>query len=173
MPQAAPTPLPKPASAGSPGAPAGVPVKAPTWVNICWGIRNGAVDQSQFDPATYVQLQKTCGDRGYVGSCPPPAPVMNWLDQQRRAGTLPHISLSDSDIAAIPTIDRFTGDCAASWKAAGLAGYAPPWGDMFGPLGPRPPASSGGMLSGGLGTWAAIALGLAAVALATGSGRRR
>lgn len=108
---------------------------APKWKNLCWAMRNGAVDRSQFDPAEFERLSYTCTQRGYVGACIPPPNVALWLDQQRRAGTLPHISVSQSDLDAIP-VHEMSGvmTCPQSWAAGGLVGYrnrgmGAAWGD--------------------------------------------
>ena len=107
---------------------------APKYKNLCWAMRNGAVDRSQFDPAEFEKLSYTCTTRGYQGACIPPPNVALWLDQQRRAGTLPHISVSQSDLDAIPPADiQGVMTCTQSWAAGGLAGYrrgmGAPWGD--------------------------------------------
>ena len=70
--------------------------------NLCWGLRNGMVSQDQFDPSEYLALYVACSQKGYAGGCPPPPLTALWLDQQRRADTLPHITVRSSDLDAIP-----------------------------------------------------------------------
>jgi hypothetical protein len=105
--------------------PEGMP-SAPKYSNLCWALRNGAVDTSQFDPAELQALQLACMQKGYAGACIPPPMVALWLDQQRRAGTLPHISVGAGELAMIPQAPPLSGvDCPQSWKLAGMAGYMP------------------------------------------------
>jgi hypothetical protein len=99
---------------------------APKYSNLCWALRNAAVDVSQFDPAELEKLQLACMQKGYAGACFPPPLVALWLDQQRRAGTLPHITVDAGTLAMIPPAPPLTGvDCSDSWKLAGMAGYMP------------------------------------------------
>jgi hypothetical protein len=112
---------------------------APRYSNLCWALRNGAVDVSQFDPTEYAALSYRCTTLGYAGACTPPPNVALWLNQQRRAGTLPHISVPASMLDGIPQAPDLTGkSCPESWALAGMAGYGrrrgrrglgAPWGD--------------------------------------------
>ena len=132
-----PIPVPAPVVVMPPQAPARVAVaevaQAPKYGNLCWALRNGAVDYSQFDPAEYQALQIRCMELGYTGACVAPPLIALWLDQQRRAGTLPHISVGPGALASIPQAPPLTGvSCPGSWKLAGMAGYrglGAPWGD--------------------------------------------
>jgi hypothetical protein len=55
-----------------------------------------------------------------------------WFIQQRNAGTLPHISISDAELASIPHAPNLeTMSCAQAMIAGGLTGYAPPWSDAL------------------------------------------
>jgi hypothetical protein len=110
--------------------------QAPKYSNLCWALRNAALDYSQFDPKEYMALQYACSQKGYTGSCFAPPLVSLWLDQQRRAGTLPHISVPQSVIDAIPQAPDLTGvGCQDSYKLAGMAAYrrkrgmGAAWGD--------------------------------------------
>ncbi len=119
MPQPAPAILPAP-----PPTPQQV-MAAPGWKNLCWALRNGAVLQGQFAPSDYMALDMACGQKGYVGSCPPPPDVEQYLAQ----GNLPTIPVSQAMIDAIPQAPDLTGvACPQSYVMAGLSGYAPPWG---------------------------------------------
>lgn len=129
MPQRLPDPITLPA----PDA----PLVAPHWNNLCWALRNGSVDQSQFDPAEYMALSYRCTQLGYAGACVAPPLVALYLDRARRAGTLPHISVRASDLDSIPQAPDLTGvNCPTSWSLGGMAGYrggrrgmGSPWGD--------------------------------------------
>lgn len=101
-------------------------MRAPTWTNLCWALRNGMVDASQFEPAELVKLQSACSQLGYVGSCPTPPAVRAYMDANR--GSLPHIPVSDADLKMIPRASNVQGmSCAASYVLGGLAGV--PWGN--------------------------------------------
>lgn len=107
---------------------------APRYANLCWALRNGAVDVSQFDPAQLQALQWKCTQMGYAGACLPPPNIALWLDQQRRAGTLPRISVSQAELDVIPPAPDLTNiPCAQSWTMGGMSGYrrgmGAPWGD--------------------------------------------
>jgi hypothetical protein len=139
---------------------------APKWKNLCWAMRNGAVDRSQFDPAEFQKLSYACTQKGYQGACVPPPMVALWLDQQRRAGTLPHISVSQSDIDAIPAYEM-TGvlTCPQSWAQGGLVGYRRGMGAAWGDAGSMPttPGWPGGSSSVNWKPWAffaAVGVGL-------------
>lgn len=126
MPQRAPAPVSLP--------PVGASPSAPKYKSLCWALRNGAVDASQFDPLELQALQYRCSQLGYTGACVPPPLIALWLDQQRRAGTLPHISVRQSDLDMIPQAPDLTGvNCPTSWAMGGMAGYrrglGAPWGD--------------------------------------------
>lgn len=127
-PKAAVVPVPvtvAPTAAPPPGMVA-VQMRAPTWNNLCWALRNGAVDASQFDPAELMKLQWACTQLGYAGSCFPPQDVMAWLDYHRRNKSLPHITVTDAEIAALAHAPDLTGvDCPTSWKLSGMTGYVP------------------------------------------------
>lgn len=108
---------------------------APKYSNLCWALRNGAVDASQFDPPSLQALQYKCMQMGYTGACFPPANVALYLDQNRRAGTLPHITVNQADLDTIPQAPPLTGqDCPTSWKLAGM-GMA--WGNSAASRCPR------------------------------------
>lgn len=115
--------------------PTGTMPLAPKYKNLCWALRNGAVDQSQFDPAEFAALQYRCSQLGYAGACVPPPLTALWLDQQRRAGTLPHISVPATLLDGIPQAPDLTGvNCPQSWTMGGMAGrrrrgMGAPWGD--------------------------------------------
>lgn len=129
MPDRAPTPVALPA----PDA----PLVAPTWKNLCWGLRNGAFDASQFDPAEFQALQYRCTQLGYAGACVAPPLAALYLDKARRAGTLPHITVRASDLDSIPQAPPLEGvNCPTSWTLGGMSGYrggrrgmGAPWGD--------------------------------------------
>lgn len=133
-PSPAPTmPLSAPVVVQTPIGPASLnPGVQPRYSNLCWAIRNGLVTQDQFDLATFMKLSVKCYELGYQGTCPPPPDVTTWLIQQRNAGTLPHISVSDAELAAIPHApDLQTLSCQEAMIAGGLTGYAPPWSDAL------------------------------------------
>lgn len=113
--------------------PVGQGAAAPRYNNLCWALRNGAVDQSQFDPDAFLKLQYRCNQLGYTGACIPPPNVALYLDQNRRAGTLPHITVNQSDLDAIPRAPELTGrNCAESYRLAGMGGFrgmGMTWGD--------------------------------------------
>lgn len=107
---------------------------APKWGNLCWALRNGAVDASQFEGDSLGRLQYKCMQLGYTGACFPPPNVALYLDQQRRAGTLPKIRFSEADLQNIPRAPDLTSrDCPESWRLAGMGNYRPglgmTWGD--------------------------------------------
>lgn len=125
-PPLAPVPIPVLPLTGRPPVP--LPVipggRPPQWTNLCWALRHGLVDASQFDPQQLMKLQFRCSQLGYAGNCIPPADVLVWLDQHRRAGTLPRINVSDADIAALPQAPDLTGvSCTDSYRLGGMSGY--------------------------------------------------
>jgi hypothetical protein len=159
MPQPAPRPIVVPQVA-----------TAPQWNNLCWALRNGAVDASQFDPKELTSLQWRCTQMGYTGACVPPPNVALYLDQQRRAGTLPHISVSQGDLDAIPQApDLGSVDCTQSWKLGGMAGYRRGMGAAWGDAGTMPSTPGWSTTSGETGWKAWLffgVLGLGIYALA-------
>jgi hypothetical protein len=171
-----PAALPAPLAAARPAA-VGPATARPAYANLCWALRNGMVDADQFNPSELAALQLRCSQLGYAGSCPPPAAVSAWKTQQRAAGGLPHISVAQSDLDALPPAPPLTGvNCVASWKLggapAGLSGLVP-WGDT--PLvGPAVDASAAAsplaswLQSNPWAIWAAVGVG----ALALFGGRR-
>ncbi len=135
-----PVPVPAPALTMPPSMPPSVQVSqtatAPKYKNLCWALRNGAVDQSQFDPSEFAALQLKCSQLGYAGACIPPPLVALYLDQQRRAGTLPHISVPLGVLDSIEQAPDLGGvPCPQSWQMGGLSGYkgrrgmGAAWGD--------------------------------------------
>jgi hypothetical protein len=145
----------------------------PKWKNLCWAMRNGAVDRSQFDPAEFEKLSYTCTQRGYVGACIPPPNVALWLDQQRRAGTLPHISVSQSDLDAIPPANiEGVMTCPQSWTAGGLVGYRG-MGAAWGDAGSVPTTAGwpGGTSSFDWKPWALLAVGVGLFMMGNSNGR--
>lgn len=166
MPQRAPLPVTLPAQGATP--------QAPKYKNLCWALRNGAVDPSQFDPTEFQALQYRCSQQGYAGACVPPPLVALWLDQQRRAGTLPHISVPQTTLDAIPQAPDLTAvTCPQSWTMGGLAGRRRGMGAAWGDAGSLPstaswpaPAQIGGVSLGWqLLLWAGV-LGLGVYAVA-------
>jgi hypothetical protein len=140
-----------PVSGPSPVQVQPIRASAPTWGNLCWALRNGAVDASQFDPADLAKLQLRCAQLGYTGACPPPPAVAAYL----AAGKLPKIPVSDSDIALLPRAPNVTGiTCDASWKLGGLTGVE--WGDAGGTCGRARTGGAGLDLT--TAPWLAIAL---------------
>lgn len=134
-------------------------MRAPSWSNLCWALRNGLVDASQFDPAELSALQYRCSQLGYVGSCPPPPDVAAYLNAN--SGKLPHISVSDEDLKMIPRAPDVQGlTCAGSYAVGGLSGV--PWGDAG-----RMTCGNSGMSEFAKSPWAALAL-VAVVALGVG-----
>jgi hypothetical protein len=112
---------------------------APQYKNLCWALRNGMVTQDQFDFSEYMALYVACSQKGYAGGCPPPPLTALWLDQQRRAGTLPHITVRPSDLDAIPQAPNLQAKSCAEAKALeGLAGYRRGLGFMWGDAGSVP-----------------------------------
>jgi hypothetical protein len=112
---------------------------APQYKNLCWALRNGMVTQDQFDPSEYMALYVACSQKGYAGGCPPPPLVALWLDQQRRAGTLPHITVRPSDLDAIPQAPNLQAKSCAEAKALeGLSGYRRGLGAIWGDAGSLP-----------------------------------
>jgi hypothetical protein len=112
---------------------------APQYKNLCWALRNGMVTQDQFDPSEYMALYVACSQKGYAGGCPPPPLVALWLDQQRRAGTLPHITVRPSDLDAIPQAPNLQAKSCAEAKALeGLSGYRKGLGAIWGDAGSLP-----------------------------------
>jgi hypothetical protein len=134
----------------------GAPVyPAPTWSNICWAMRFGLVDRSQFDPAQFQAANIRCSELGYTGGCAPPYAAQMYLQQGLAKGTLPHIDLSDDLIAALPPAPAVVGCDAASQKAAGLSGLGARTRRRRGGFGdyvcsasaPTVPSAAGGALS--------------------------
>lgn len=112
---------------------------APKYKNLCWALRNGMVTQDQFSPSEYMALYVACSQKGYAGGCPPPPLTALWLDQQRRAGTLPHITVRPSDLDAIPQAPNLQAKSCAEAKALeGLSGYRRGLGAMWGDAGSVP-----------------------------------
>jgi hypothetical protein len=111
------------------------PGTAPKYSNLCWALRNGMVTQEQFDLTEYIALYRRCSEQGYAGGCAPPSDVATWQARQRAAGTLPHISVGPSELAAIPHVDLGGKTCADSFlmggMSGGLTGYAPSWSDAL------------------------------------------
>jgi hypothetical protein len=126
-------PLRAPVVIQTPIGPASMPPGTqPRYSNLCWALRNGLVAQDQFDPSEYGKLYRKCAELGYAGGCPSPRDVNVWFNAQRQAGTLPHISVSDADLASIPHAPNLeTLSCAQAMIAGGLTGYAPPWSDAL------------------------------------------
>lgn len=113
--------------------PPALAVSSPIWTNLCWAMRNGAVDVSQFDPAEFSALQYRCMQLGYTGACAPPPNTQAYLAAGRRAGTLPHIQVSEDLLNAMPPAPPLGGvGCPESYRlGGGLTGYAPPWSDAL------------------------------------------
>jgi hypothetical protein len=121
--------------------PINVPMNAsaPQYKNLCWALRNGMVTQDQFDPSEYMALYVACSQKGYAGGCPAPPLVALWQDQQRRAGTLPHITVRTSDLDAIPQAPNLQAKSCAEAKALeGLSGYRRGLGAAWGDAGSLP-----------------------------------
>jgi hypothetical protein len=145
MPQPAPTVIaPAPAAPALPTTQSSYPptpvqiMSTPQWTNLCWAMRNGAVLQSQFTSADYLNLDWACNQKGYVGACPPPPDVEQYLIQ----GNLPMIPVSQATIDAIPNAPDLTDvACPQSYVMAGLSGIAPAWGSYS-----RQSQSSGGSI---------------------------
>ena len=115
----------------------------PKYKNLCWALRNGMVDASQFDQTELFQLGARCAQLGYAGACPPSPLVALWLNQQRRAGTLPHITVRPSDLDAIPQAPDLTGKtCAQAAALEGLSGYRRGLGAAWGDAGSIPTTQS-------------------------------
>lgn len=112
---------------------------APKYKNLCWALRNGMVTQDQFEPSEYMALYVACSQKGYTGGCPPDPLTALWQDQQRRAGTLPHITVRPSDLAAIPQApDLSFVTCPQAKVLEGLSGYRRGLGAMWGDAGSLP-----------------------------------
>lgn len=129
-------PLSSPVVIKTPIGPATVPapvgLNAPIWTNLCWALRNGAVDMSQFDRSEFDALQYRCMQLGYTGACVPPPNTQAYLEQNRRAGTLPHIQVTPDLLNGIPQAPDMTNvPCQESYRMAGLTGYAPSWSDAL------------------------------------------
>ena len=108
---------------------AAVVPRPPSYNNLCWALRNGAVLQSQFSGGQYAQLQLACSQKGYAGNCPPPPDVLAW--QQANAGNLPAITFGQADLDAIPPAPATIGSCPDSYQLGGMSGWAPNWGDAL------------------------------------------
>jgi hypothetical protein len=127
MPEVAPTMLSTPA-----GQVSVQPATQPHWNNLCWALRNGAVDASQFDKTELWNLAIKCGQMGYAGACVAPPDVLAWLVEGRANGTLPHISVSQADLDAIPQAPPLSAvPCTQSYAMGGLSGIAPPWSNAW------------------------------------------
>ena len=129
---AAPTPVSAPAPTipvmPKPAPALPVPTTAPRYTNLCWALRNGVVDASQFARDDLAKLQYACSQKGYVGACPPPPAVFNYLTANR--GRLPMIPVTQAVIDAIPNAPPLQGvKCPESYQLGGLTGIAAPWGD--------------------------------------------
>jgi hypothetical protein len=130
-------PLRAPVTVQTPIGPASFPPPTmpgtPTWLNLCWAIRNGAADVSQFDPAELFQLEYKCAQLGYPGSCPPPPNTQAYLDSMRRNKTpFPHIQITTDLLNSIPQAPPLTGvACPENYKMGGLSGVAPTWADAL------------------------------------------
>jgi len=138
QPKAPPSPVPTmPAQAPiviqTPMGPASVsPGRQPKYSNLCWALRQGLVRQDQFNLDEFGKLYRHCAELGYTGGCPAPADVVKWMVQQTEAGTLPHISVSDAELAGIPHAPEWSGkSCAEINVMAGLTGYSAPWSDAL------------------------------------------
>jgi hypothetical protein len=141
--------------------PIAVPMNAsaPQYKNLCWALRNGMVTQDQFDPSEYMALYVACSQKGYAGGCPPPPLVALWLDQQRRAGTLPHITVRPSDLDAIPQAPNLQAkSCAEAKVLEGLSGYRRGLGAIWGDAGSLPTTAAWPAANGGASTvnWSAL-----------------
>lgn len=90
---------------------------APVYTNLCWALRNGMVDASQFDPQELLALQYRCSQLGYTGNCPPPDCVGAFLAVNR--GNLPHIPVPASLLVSIGPAPAIT-DCLDSWRKGGV-----------------------------------------------------
>jgi hypothetical protein len=130
-------PLRAPVVVQTPLGPASMPPPtmpgAPTWLNLCWAIRNGAADVSQFAPDELFQLEYKCAQLGYPGSCPPPPNTQAYLDSMRRNKTpFPHIQITTDLLNSIPQAPPLTGvACPENYKMGGLSGIAPMWADAL------------------------------------------
>ncbi len=146
--------------------------KVPTWNNICWAMRFGLVDASQFDPAQFVKANRVCNDLGYTGACAPPYDVIMYLQQAKANGTLPHIDLSDDLIASLPPAPAVVGCDAASQRAAGMSGLGRRGvGDYVCKPGTAPASSSaGGAAPSSLWLW--LAAGAAVLLAMSGDGSK-
>ena len=98
-------------------APASSQPCPPIYANLCWALRNGMVQASQFDPQELQALQLRCSQLGYVGNCPPPSCIQQWI--VANISNLPHISVSQSDLAALPQAPQI-GNCMDSWVKGGV-----------------------------------------------------
>jgi hypothetical protein len=127
MPQRAPQPVSVPQNAVQ-----------PKYKNLCWGLRNGMVTQEQFDPAEYMAMYIACSQKGYTQGCSPPPLVALWQAQQRKAGTLPHITVRQSDLDAIPHAPDMSQMGCAQSLVQGMAGYRRGLGAVWGDAGSLP-----------------------------------
>ena len=168
-----PAPAPTPTPLGPVLLPQSAPAGAPQFTNLCWALRNGAVWALQFDPGELQKLQYRCSQLGYTGDCPPPPNTENYLLQN--ASTLPHISVSDAVLAAIPQAPDMSGvPCAESYRMAGLTGYAPPWSDALVMDQPGPASVQDTGILGWIRShpWLALAITGAGVVAANQAGKR-
>jgi hypothetical protein len=105
---------------------------APKWDNLCVAFRNGLVTQDQFSPDEFAAMYQKCAELGYAGGCPTPPNVLIWQLQQRAAGTLPHIPVSQGLLASIPHAPDLGGkSCQQANALPGMSGYRGMgiWGD--------------------------------------------
>lgn len=147
----------------------------PAFTNLCWALRNGAVDASQFEAAELQSLQYRCMQLGYTGACPPPPNTNAYLNIGRSAHNLPHISVSADVLdSLIPATDMGGLTCPDSYRRAGLTGYAPTWADAFAEAGAGGPGGDGGGVMSWFSDHPWLTLALAAggaVALSRRNGR--
>lgn len=98
-----------------PQAAAPCPPTPPIYNNLCWGLRNGLLDASQFTPSELQALQLRCAQLGYVGNCPPPPCMRQWM----MSNQLPHIPITQNVLDALPQAAQI-GDCSDSWTKGGV-----------------------------------------------------
>jgi hypothetical protein len=119
----------------------------PTWINLCWAIRNGAVDPSQFEPSEYATLLLKCAQLGYTGACPPPPNTQAYLDDVRRhKAPFPHIQVTSDLLNSLPQAPTNIGACQDSYQRGGLSGIEPSWGDAMVSNGGATPGADGGVV---------------------------
>ena len=98
-------------------APAASQPCPPIYSNLCWALRNGMVQASQFDPQELEALQLRCSQLGYTGNCPPPPCIQQWI--AANISNLPHISVGAADLAGLPQAPQI-GYCPDSWAKGGV-----------------------------------------------------